>query len=325
MFSISSASPAYADSASLFPAFYRRPGKLQSEAKLSGLYQASSDVEDQEATFKILGGGLEGDWTLKQSDSFALSAHTQWEVYDIRTQGKLPPQKARNFPSILHEANVGLSFLASHGKGHDRERFGGGFELGYATDQWTPLLRSATLNLHGFTRLKTGAKKQGSLLIGAHFSNNRGYLDWFPLPSLAYEFRTSKVFALLGYPLFALIYRPSARIQLQTIAIPASRVEASLRIQAVKGESFRVGWLWEQTPILRTFRSELRERFFLDESKIFLTVISDLGPYFEIEFFAGVSLLRRAFEARHAWAGIRGEATHLSPTLFGNVTLTAHF
>src|SRR5690606_30963633 len=84
-------------------------------------------------------------------------------------------------PPDLYEVMIGADFQTGDPRGNQLGLSGG---VGYRTDRPLPKLDGLVFDTAAFYRIRTGGRS--GLILLAHFSNNRNYLNWLPIPGFAY-------------------------------------------------------------------------------------------------------------------------------------------
>lgn len=167
--------------------------------------------------------------------------------------------------------------------------------------------------------------ERGSWLLLVNYSNNRPILNNVPLPGFAYIYVPSKTFrGIFGVPFASLYWEfvDSWSVMLFTVAPWIAKAQLGYRIagpvQAFAGVDF------SQMTYLRFGRTNMRERLYYDERKVFLGLRSPLSRFLFAELESGYAMGRQIFSAESYRPNPSG-ALELSSSFYARASLSAAF
>jgi hypothetical protein len=303
-----------------FAPLFEKPGEARTELEYGFSIYSNADIEGQERTLDETRHRARAKAPLTQAVDHIVSARASFEYRSVFNDGAF-----RSAP-IAIPGDLSRSRLQLDGLWGVPGLPALGFSVagGTAGDRVAPSARSFAHESAVFFRSAPRRGGEGWILA-AHYSNNRNYLNRFPLPGLMYYAQGNPAFRFtVGFPVSRLLWAPapSVRVRAQTFWGQESELVGTWALS--EGEAALLGADWLQTGFLRSERVDPEDRFRVDEKRAWLGLQAELTPGVVFRARGGLAFDRRLSQPSHFPAPLpEREELKLGPALFGALELAA--
>jgi hypothetical protein len=258
-------------------------------------YQFAQPVGGQPTTFSALRNDLSLSTPIWQDapDEWTASAGIRNETFSTHA---ILPTTRQPFPEDLYNIRLGTAYR------HDLDDgwvAGGNVTVGSASDQPFSTFNEVTFSANGFLRVPNG--ERDAWLFSLNFSTNRDYLNYVPIPGVAYFWAPSDSFqATLGIPFASIRYVPDEDLELTASYALLTNVHARATYHFWRPLAAFAGFDWDEESFLRAGRLDSRDRLFYYEKRLTAGLRYELARSANVELSGGYGFDRFFFEGRNS-------------------------
>jgi hypothetical protein len=243
------------------------------------------------------------------------------EYNDWKSSAPFP--NGRSIPRSLWNVEASLSHQRT--LLNDR-KLGVALSLGSAADR--PFHGARDLFLQNTIAYRIPKGEEASWIFFLSFSNNRGFLNWVPIPGFVYSFRPLSNLSLgLGLPFFTAFWTPMPKMVVNFTYFPLYNAQFRVAYFLFGPAHFFFQARQEQQTFALHNRTASKERLFHQRGIMELGFVMPLERQLMLEGNGGVSFERRLFmgEKSSAYkdAGMAGRQLARAP--YASLKLTAAF
>lgn len=207
-------------------------------------------VDDQGRELQMTRHGLDLSVPLHQDGTNEWILSGRGGLLDLDTDALLPDQAVR-LPGELYDLRAGLAY---------RHRFenewiaGGSLSLGSTSDEPFDSFEEMVVAASAFLRIPHG--RNGFLFL-LHFSNNRSFLPFVPLPGLGYQFGLGpNLRGVVGFPFNFVRWQPVDPLVLQASYVFPRRIQARIGLRPFDALEIHADYDWSSQRWLRADRPD---------------------------------------------------------------------
>jgi len=259
-------------------------------------YAPPSGSGNSNGTPSVLDNVLRGNFTVVNNKSDSWSVNQKLGRTDLSASPVIE-RTGLAVPETLWDIEAGGIYRHRFG---ERREGGINFSIGSASDKPFDGMRETTLKLGGTYSVPSGQKN--AWLFSLNYSNNRYFANNIPFPGVAYLFKSPApgLNALVGFPFFAISYKPGEKWSGRLAMFGPSNVSAEVAYHLHGPSKIYSGFDWSQQSWLRAHREDLPKRLFYDEKKWSLGFQTPVLKQVLIDLSGGYEYSRRFFEAESA-------------------------
>jgi hypothetical protein len=225
-------------------------------------------------------------------------------------------------PPGLSEVTIGTDYLSQTARGNTLGITGA---AGFKTDQLVKSIHDLAFETLVFYKTPSATSQATGLVYMGQFSNNRNYLNWIPLPGIAYYSAwRDKVSYAIGVPYASFRFAPVQEFRLEGSA----QLFQSMRTQAVysieSGEAFIVGFRWDHEGYLLSGRERRAERLIIEEKRVYGGFEAQIVRDFRVQIVAGILNGKKLSLRTSMFSDARSEIA-LEKALFGSAYVYLNF
>lgn len=252
-------------------------------------------------------------------DGYQWRAHASADYDDVQTKARFA--NGRILPNRLWDVGAGIS----HSRTVQGDRtVGGNFSVSSPSDR--PFSAGRDLGFSMNLTYKVPAENEAAWIFFISMSNTRGFLNYVPLPGVAYSFRAGeKTRLVLGIPFLMLFWRPLDPWIVTFLYFPIRTAELRIAYGSPRGlqpyalASFRS----------RNFRiygrSDKDERLFNDEGLLQAGLNLPVSRSLAFDLGGGNSFARRYFLAKKLTEQSSSPTIRVENAAFVHLKATATF
>jgi len=268
-------------------------GFLELHAAYDMEHYPRADVEKHEGDLKLFRHRGFLNVPLSQSPDHEWSLSASAGLEDTSTTAVLP-DTLESFPGSLWNLRAGSTY---------RHRLDNAWIAGGAVSVGSP----SDKPFHGFDETELQAslflriphKQDNAWLFLIHFSNNREFLNYVPLPGVGYSFRPSRDFhAMVGVPFAWIQYAPFENVVLNASYFPLRHVNTRLNVRILPKTWIFGGFQWTGNRYLRADRQDTDHRLFYYEKRAEGGFRLDLAERVRLFLSGGYAFDRFYFEGK---------------------------
>lgn len=222
------------------------------------------------------------------SKSSFLSASIFGSEWTLNSPTTLP--SGVPIPHHLGRFDFGLNYLS---RMEDKRSAGGGVSLGSASDRPLNSFREDTVSVNLFYSWPSG--EGGSWIASLFYSNNNPISNVFPIPGIAYLYRSEDFVALFGIPIvsFSWKFLPHWTYSLIVFGLTGSMEVGYGHWRTVQAY---VGFKAQQLSYLRSERADYLDRLIEKDERIYFGLRFPLADSFAMEIQGGYAFDRFLLE-----------------------------
>ncbi len=195
--------------------------------------------------------------------------------------------------------------------------------FGSASDR--PFADSTVNTLSGTILYSFPNGPASSWLLLLNYSNNRPILNNIPLPGIAYTYAPSKTFrGTFGAPFASIYWQFADKWSVTSFTVAPWIIKTSVAYAVVFPMQIFAGVDFSQETFLQYGRSNLKDRIYYDEKKVFVGCKSPLSRTLFAELETGYALNRSMFSAQ-TYTLSPVNPTDLGSSFYGKLAITAAF
>jgi hypothetical protein len=245
----------------------------------------------------------------------------RWRALLLAEREKLGTEarfaNGRALPSQLWRVESGASYLRRH---EDGNVFSGSFLFGSASDRPFHSAREFTAQGNLWWKVPAASGPDDAWVYGLNFSNNRSFLNYVPLPGVAYSFRaSSQVRLVLGLPFVAGFWTPSPRWVIFASYFPVYAAQARVSYFLFGPAQIYLQAKYHGQNHALAERSDRRERLFYEEGNAAIGLALPVGRSLLADLSGSYAFDRKFFLARKSRD--RRSAPLLRPDHAANISL----
>lgn len=256
-------------------------------------YYPRQNIAGQNSTFRMIEHEAHlamPVWSGNDNQRLGVSADFRYQ--DIETRALLPGS-GRSFPRDLYDPRFGVNYVESFENGWV---LGGALSVGSPSDKPFHSWDEMQIDLNSFLRIPH--VDNNHWLFALNFSTNREFLNYVPLPGVAYWYQPNdRLTAILGVPL-ALQYQPMDRVTLRASYLPIRNVFAESAYELTETLELFAGFRWSNDRFLLADRERSKDRLFYYEKQALGGLRMALHQNFDVELAGGFAFDRFYFEGR---------------------------
>lgn len=295
----------------------RPPGMVGNSVDYAGQISPMTGTDGPNTTPTILEQQLRGTWLLHKDDSDVWSLNAKSSLFYTSSQFVIPTAQA--VPQDLWDISIGGAYAHNIDADHASTV---NFNIGSASDQ--PLV-IRDIFLQSTYTYKWPCGNQ-SLLFFLNESTNRTFLNFTPLPGIAYLLRRPDIGlnAVFGLPFFLINYHPEAHWNFLVSAFgPALNAEAAY-LPAAKVQIYS-SFNWAQQQWATENRPSYATRLTYDRKKTGMGLRMPLVFPVNLDVFGGWEFHRRFYEGTSFLGGGSRENADLNPSWFAQLKLGVYW
>jgi len=293
------------------------PERLRGTLNYTGSVHSSADIPDQARTLDS------HDHVLNLRIPMSRTRQSVWApklTAGYRGQESGAVIGTIPVPKGLAEVTLGADYI----RNTERNNFLGlSASAGFKSDQIGKSLHE--LGFEALVFLRSPSTQTSGWIYFGQFSNNRNYLNWLPIPGIAYHsaWRDKLSFAL-GVPYSSFRLAPSREFRFEGSfqLFQAARAQAIYSVES--GEAFVLGFRWDHEGYLLNGRTDRSERLIVEEKRVFGGFEAQIIPDFRLQLVAGM-LFDKKLARRTSMFKDPASQIVLDPALFGTLNVYVTF
>lgn len=209
---------------------------------------------------------------------------------ELKSQGRFP--NGRPMPNALWDPSVGLNYKHEYeASGHT---LGANFNVGSPSDRPFGALRDLSFQLN--MTYKVPKENESAWIFFLSFANNRGFLNYVPLPGFAYFFRAhERLRMLVGLPFVSLFWTPFEKTVVSFTYFPLRNAQARVSYFLFGPAHVYLQAKHQSKNYFLSDRTAPRERLFYEEGVVSAGVTAPLERYALADLNFGYSFDRQYF------------------------------
>jgi hypothetical protein len=239
---------------------------------------------------------------------------------EIRTNARFP--SGRPLPNQVWNAGAGISYMRLT---EEDRTVGGYFQVGSHGDRPFGAFRDTSIEATAFYKIPQ--ENEAAWIFFLSFANDRGFLNYVPLPGAAYFFRPhDKLRLALGVPFVMAFWSPFEKAVASLTYFPVNRGQVKFSYFLFGPAHFYLGARYQSENSFPSDRSARKERFFYEEAVADIGFSMPLERYLLADVSAGYSFDRKYFlgEGQTDWKE-NGLIVRAKKAPFATLRLTATF
>lgn len=296
---------------------FDHPDSVSGSVAWSGSVHSSADVPDQARTFDSRDYALQIRVPVSHTKQSAIMPKLTFGLRDQVSGAELGDSA---IPRLLTDLSVGMDTVSAISGGGV---FGTSFSVGVESDRFMPSLDTTAAEALVFLR-KPSSKTSGWIYF-VQFSNNRNYLNWVPVPGIAFQSAIGRSFSFaLGAPYASFRFAPLPELRLEGSLQLFHSAKTQIIYSASSGEAFVVGVRWDHEGYLLHGRENAAERLIVEEKRAYGGFEAQITPEFRLQLVAGM-LFEKKLALRKSMFEQPATRVALDPALFGMLNLYLTF
>lgn len=239
---------------------------------------------------------------------------------EIHTNARFPG--GRPLPNQVWDAGAGVSYMRQT---EEDRTIGGFFQVGSHGDRPFGAFRDTSIEATAF--YKVPQENEAAWIFFLSFANDRGFLNYIPLPGAAYFFRPhEKLRMAIGVPFVMAFWSPFEKAVASFTYFPVNRGQVKFSYFLFGPAHFYLGARYQSENSFPSDRSARKERFFYEEAVADMGFSMPLERYLLADISAGYSFDRKYFlgEGQRDWKE-NGLIVRAKKAPFATLRLTATF
>lgn len=238
---------------------------------------------------------------------------------EIRTSARFP--NGRPLPNQIWDAKAGVSYMRLT----DEDRtVGGYFQLGSNSDRPFGAFRDTSIEATAFYKIPK--ENQAAWIFFLSFANDRGFLNYVPLPGAAYFFLPHpKLRMAVGVPFLMMFWSPIDKGVLSFTYFPINRAQAKFSYFFFGPAHAFIGAKYHSRNSFPSDRSARKERLYYEEAVAEAGFSMPLERYLMVEGTAGYSFDRKYYLGEDQRDKKNGQVSRPGDSPFASVRLVATF
>jgi hypothetical protein len=226
------------------------------------------------------------------SDEFGISASLRAETFDTNA---ILPDTRQPFPDDLWNIHMGVGYRHLF---ENEWIAGGNVTVGSASDKPFHSINEMTVGATAFLRIPQG--EHNAWLFTLNFSTNREFLNYVPLPGVAYLWEPNDWFrAVIGVPFAFIVVKPIDDLTLTLSYAPLTTVHAKAVYRVWGPVRIYGGFDWEYESYYLADRLDERSRLFYYDKRLSAGVMAGVSKNVLVDLSTGYEFGRSYFEGRN--------------------------
>ena len=249
-------------------------------------------ISDQPTDFSVTEHYLSvpGYRSLSEDHEFFVGASLS--VLDVDTEAMFP-NTADSFPEYFANPQLRLAYKE---RIEGNKIWGTSLTIGSPSDRPFASIHEVSLSATAFLRLPVDQSDDAWILL-LNFANDRSFLQYVPLPGIAYVHRPSEDFmAYLGVPFIYVKYNPAPRWTLRASYVIPRTVHANVSYELSEELTLHGGFDWSSNTFFRHDRRDDDDRLFYYDKTLSAGIRWDITNDLYVDFSAGYCFDRFFFE-----------------------------
>jgi hypothetical protein len=238
---------------------------------------------------------------------------------EMRTNARFPNN--RPLPNQIWDAGAGLSYTRLT----DADRtIGGYFMVGSHGDRPFGAFRDTSIETTAFYKIPK--ENEAAWVFFLSFANDRGFLNYVPLPGAAYFFRPhEKLRMAVGVPFLMMFWSPFEKAVASLTYFPVNRAQAKFSYFFFGPAHAFVGARYHSQNSFPSDRSARRERLYYEEAVMDAGFSMPLERYLLVDASVGYAFDRKYFLGEDQRDIKNGQVVRPGKSPFASVRLIATF
>lgn len=241
------------------------------------------------------------------------------EADEYRSAARFP--SGRPVPTTLWEIGAGLS----HTRMLEGDRtVAGSFLLGSSGDE--PFKAFRDLSFQANLAYKIPLENESAWIFLLSFANNRSFMNYIPLPGVAYFFRAhSRLRIAAGIPFLSVFWTPFDKAVFNLMYFPVYSAQAKFSYFLFGPAHIYIQAKYQTRNHFLSDRIDKRERFFYEEAVASTGLVMPIEQHAMLDFTAGYTLDRKLFVGRKSSSRGNGEIRRPDDSAFVSLRLITGF
>ena len=267
-----------------------RLGQLQTSLSYDVEHHEQQSVRDSSEQMGPLFQEMSFSLPLFQNEKRELGLTVGYERADFNTGADFPDSE-EDFPEIYEDYTLAFAYrqwLTSE------RQIGVMAQIGSPSDDPYDSFDDIAIDVNAMYRQNASGRDAWSFLV--NFSTNRGWLNYIPLPGVAYSLSREKVQALIGIPINMVRWQPTKQSSLLATYIPARNINVRAGYEIAQPIEVYTGFSWENRSYFRANRQDDDNRVEFYSKKVTGGIAWEVNESFTVDFRAGYAFDRFVFE-----------------------------